>query len=401
MDQFTKLRKHIRMIKANNFPIHNHPIQNLDKQSKDMYIKMLCFILRYTENLEEEQTMLIDRLIVGVKGDDTLQDYMQQSYYITVDVYETFVNEVLIDGLKYVFVADMLVLIHIGAHPEDVIQFAAEIIEGLGILENELSYILDVVQAILNQNIGQYFEISAVSPPKLPPNLLRYLLKSDNQVHSQITDSIISFAFTSLQALNLADYLPTINGAVIFESKQTVRFIGCTIDLSHFRMEFFDVEQIKFVGCHLKNGKHFTQFKNCNEIVVRDCIFEDYSDRIFTLGAGVGKVELYRSKFLNCEIDDSGPRELIWDLTSAGIPLRVEECTFENCGGINTSFVPNSPVISNCKTSVVNSSFVSCRQYHATNSKNTFHPFSVIFNNLFVNRNNKVINSVYLGIKEE
>ncbi len=247
MDQFTKLRKYIRMTKANNFPICNHPIENSD--DKDMYIKMLCFVLRYETNLAEEQTMLIDRLVAGTKATGTLQEYMQQSYYVDVDIYKDFIEKVLVDNLKYVFISDVLVLVHIGEYSEDIIEFVAEIIEGLGILENELSYILKVVRTILEQNVGQYFELNAVSLPKLPPNLLKYLLKSDDQVHVQITDNMISFAFTELQVINFADYLEIVNGACAFENKKIVRLIGCTIDLMYVRLEFSDIEQVKFVGC--------------------------------------------------------------------------------------------------------------------------------------------------------
>ncbi len=246
INQYTQFRRYIAQNRATNFQILGHPLEHLDDNSKNIYLKMICFILRYKENITEEQVVLMERLIRGAKAPYTMQDYLNHSYYIDVEMYQSFLTDILTEGLRYNFAGDILVLTHIGEYDEDEIQFVAEVIESLGIVEYELSHLLKIVKTILEQDVGEYFELGCKAVNQIPLNLLNYFIKSDDQIYFKVTDDRVSFVSTDLQLVNFAEYFAVTNNAINFVGKKTLRFVNCSIDLTFLRLEFYNIEEIKF-----------------------------------------------------------------------------------------------------------------------------------------------------------
>ncbi len=400
-EQVQNLREYIKQNKAKAYPIEGHPLENASDYVKDMYLKMLCLVINYIEDIGQEQTMLMERIIQGIKASQTLETYMREANDIDDGAYQTIVDEVLINGLQYAFIGDVLVMTHLVDCKTEVVEFIAELVESLGVVDKELEYLLTVAKAVLEQDIAEFLIAKLTKPNAVPIGVLKYYFALDKDIIVNMYEDKWIFFSLNLQTINLDDYIDIQSSRFVFEHKEKVAFIGLEINLSSLQLQFSNIENVMFIGCTFVGGQNWLQFNSCQEITVIGCKFGDFNNRIFVCEDNVEKVDMKNSKFINCMHNYTDTTTSLHTVSTIvwgqNVSLSVDNCSFENCGGRNTSFAKGVSLLSNSKASIKNSVFRNCWHYHNTNNKDPESPRRLLFSNLLESRDNQVVNSADLG----
>ncbi|OON99689.1 MAG: hypothetical protein ATN35_11370 [Epulopiscium sp. Nele67-Bin004] len=390
MEQF---RAYLQKTRGASYPVHAHPIQQKAAYEKDMYFKMMCLVLEYNSEMNKEQTILLERLILGTNARHTIGEYIRQSYEIDNKLYKTFVEEVLIDEIKYAFIADVLVFTQISKLGDETIQFITELVECLKIDETQLVYLLKLAKAILEQDMEIYLDETTRFAPIEYTDVLCYLIQK-GEVLATVEDDTVVFESDNLVSMDFSTYIK--NGKCEFSNKKLVRFFGLYINLGDMQLSFTDVDQIEFVNCVFIGGEHNVVMAKCKNISIVDCVFKEYKTHVVYCQNRTGQVVIKDTKIRDFDFDGKTSQEVgvaIYGYNVEG--LTIDNCQFNNISVRSNKEYGNS-IISNCKASVTNSKFENCWHYHSNNTRDEGTSGSVLFSKLSENVNNTVVDSAKL-----
>lgn len=157
-----KFREYMKKNKGSTYPIEKHILsqKNVDEYTKENYLKMLFVIMRYDGQGTEEQALFIKRLISGIGGESTFEEYLRKSMEVDIKFFEDVLKQIKDNDLKYAFVVDSLLITYIAPTvTEEQVNFVAELAEMVGIEKEELKFISGIVKTILEQDTEGYLKI--------------------------------------------------------------------------------------------------------------------------------------------------------------------------------------------------------------------------------------------------
>ncbi|MDR2296367.1 MAG: hypothetical protein LBD95_06165 [Clostridiales Family XIII bacterium] len=172
-----RLRAHIADTRPERHPFEGHPLAGEEDYRRNLYLRALCMALRYENEVSEEQSLFLQRLVTGAKAELTAADYMRQSLDVTVEDYGEFVAQIARDRLKYAFTVDLICACNIKPCADEQTAFVAEIIESLGVTQEELEYLSWLARCILENNTLSLSQ-ARVWPEQIDGSLFSYYSKN-------------------------------------------------------------------------------------------------------------------------------------------------------------------------------------------------------------------------------
>jgi len=157
-----KFREYMRNNKGNVYPIENHTLalNGVDEYTKETYLKMLCVIMRYDGQGSEEQALFIKRLIKGIDGERSFEEYLRKAMELDDKFIDEILKQIEENNLKYIFTIDCLLITYTSPNVSDEqIGFAAELAEIIGIKKDEMELIVKFVKSVLEQDCKGYLDI--------------------------------------------------------------------------------------------------------------------------------------------------------------------------------------------------------------------------------------------------
>jgi hypothetical protein len=393
---------HIADTRSERHPFEGHPLAGEEDYRKNLYLRALCMALRYENEVSEEQTSFLRRLVAGAKAELLAADYMRQSFDVTVEAYGEFAGQIGRDGLKYAFAVDLMCVCHIKPCADEQTAFVAEIIESLRITREELDCLSRLARGILGDVPSPFFDSKIVWSKEIRRDLFAcYFTGATITEDAVICERNGMRVFLALTPnASLPGYLLKVAGAdtVLFEgfsvqasdSDESVVFI----DLQGSERRFF------FSRCVFDGLKNPLNFADCAEVGFDRCVFKDFTTKTLRL-ENVGNAVIEQCEFKGC-VEYWSLARYDWQargcvIDAPNLPVRIEDSGFIDCGGKTYTIFFASAIISNAKAAVRNCTFENCWNYHNNTQINPEDPRRCLFSNLTADENNTVINSARLG----
>ncbi len=161
-DLINKFREQMKKNKIDSYIIEGHTLsqQNVDEYTKEVYLKMLCIIMRYEGNESEEQELFIKRLIKGIGAKSSFEEYLKKSMEVDIDFFNEALNLIKEKGFKYIFTVDSVLTIYSGKNiTDDQLGFITEFFDAIGMTKNEVILISEIVKMILEKDNRGYLKI--------------------------------------------------------------------------------------------------------------------------------------------------------------------------------------------------------------------------------------------------
>lgn len=161
-DLINKFREQMKKNKGEVYPIEGHTLlqKDVDEYTKETYLKMLCVIMRYDGQGSEEQATFIKRLIKGIGGQGSFEEYLRKAMEVDIKFFDEALKQIKENELKYIFTIDSILITYIASNVTDEqISFVAELSEMVGISKDEMELISKIVRTVLEQDNKGYLEI--------------------------------------------------------------------------------------------------------------------------------------------------------------------------------------------------------------------------------------------------
>ncbi len=161
-DLINKFREQMKKNKGEVYPIEGHTLlqKDVDEYTKETYLKMLCVIMRYDGQGSEEQATFIKRLIKGIGGQGSFEEYLRKAMEVDIKFFDEALKQIKENELKYIFTIDSILITYIASNVTDEqISFVAELSEMVGISKDEMELISKIVRTVLEQDNEGYLEI--------------------------------------------------------------------------------------------------------------------------------------------------------------------------------------------------------------------------------------------------
>ena len=136
-EKIDNIRDYFNDHKAERYPFVNTMLAEKDEYTKSLYFRMLCMLVRYTNEPNDMQILYIRRLIAGTQAENTFQNYMKMAIEIETKDVEEFISIFSKDELRYYFCIDGAILLNANSNDKDYKLFA-EIIEILGVTKKRI-----------------------------------------------------------------------------------------------------------------------------------------------------------------------------------------------------------------------------------------------------------------------
>lgn len=401
-ERVNKLRDYIKANKAQNYPITGHPLENVTDYIKNIYLKMLCVITAYGDEVKEEQTLLLQRIISGVYTEGTIEDYMRQALDVEVSDFEEFLMQIKDVRLEYIFAVDAMLVTFVSDSPgEHQSELLAEILEMLCITKPELQYLVAISRSIIEQSNDVYSQAERMRPETVDyREFLCYCRKyitgivcnSEKQLY---LSSVKQYSF-DLNSLKLSAQNEQY---IVFKQAQVV-MENLIIDNSCQALHFEANESVKFINCEFCGDIKSILFTACKNIEIINCIFRNFTSRTILLDNSLN-IKIEGCNFINCKFNyhrSSNDWEALGgvihsNITDNTINLVINSCEFKECGGVNDTNFYSSAVIANCSAQVSNSKFINCWNYYSNNSIDPDNYSRTLFVLGTPNINNEIIKS--------
>lgn len=362
MQKIDKIRAFYRKNKAQHYPIENDKLQELDEYNKSLYIKVLCSIASYAEEVSELQTMFLQRLIAGCACEGKLEDYMKKALDIKIEDYNEFIEQYKNNELKYRFCVDGMILVGVSTTSgEKQLDLLCEIIELLKVSTDEINYLSQVAGAIIEQS-SELFNKAQENKVEQIKNELFFGYIKNFYVGLYVDEYNEKHYYASeLSCLDIDIEGPITTNTVIFENliisidkywcfegNEKVVFKNCHITGNEHNFNFKFVGKVKFEGCRLDGFQNRVAYVNqVNNIYITNSIFDKcgysykgyaYGGLFSITGGKTDKVSLVENQFLNCYIKSEetwGGREATGVIIDANsdyvVHLEVKKCKFIGC----------------------------------------------------------------------
>ena len=358
------LRSYLEEKKPTRYQIENQLLAGATDFLKNGYLKMLGLLLRQSDNIEESQLLLFRRIIAGAAVDVEAQEYMRMTMGMDADEIAAFIEGCAELSLKYRFVLDTMILIGVGRNRTEQEEVLAGVCEALELTLDEVKYLVSVARAVLQLDATLYADAEEENITDISGDILQGYLKLISKDGIYSNGNVMIFHPTgtenvTVQALNRITETET----------ACVKLVNVEMSLEEYSLVFRNRDKVILERCRFKGGKKYAvQFLGCKEIVVRNSCFEGFSSMVMEIYEN-SFLKILQCKFKKCiyEYRNSSSDWIYLGGVIYGEAMgetEIEGCTFESCGGRNSSNYYRSAFLSNCDCKVTNSAFVCCWHYH-------------------------------------
>ncbi|WP_054939245.1 hypothetical protein [Paenibacillus ihuae] len=396
------LREAMNDNKAKLYAIMDHPLASQEEYYRDLYLKMLCLVAHYSDGMNDSQLFLLQRVILGVTKDTSMQEYIRRATEADKDFLDDFIEGFRTEELKFAYVVDSLVITAIGSQDtSQQLQFIAELSEQLQISAAEIKYLALLSQSIIEQNHDKYIAAEEIRPVSISSNMFYYYTKEYVQVFITTGDDLFSMVYQKRTLYNFEQQEGNYLGLTsMLMSKNNIHLENMIINTADFQLIFEACEKVELVNCEFIGSTNSIQFNYCEEIMLVNCLFRDFKARTLILK------DVTTTKIISCEFNqcmyphtkDSGDWDnlgcVIWSQQPSKIQeLLINQCSFKECGGRNTKPYYASAIISNCTSTVSNSKFMNCWNYHSNYERDPDNSRRTLFTTSSINKKNEIISS--------
>ena len=363
VQELNKIRVFYQKNKAEHFPIENDRLKKLDEYNKELYIKVLCSIALYAEEISEMQTMFLQRLIAGCDCKEKIEDYMRKALDIKIEDFDEFIEQYKDNELKYRFCIDGIILVGIHTPSQDKqLEFLSEIIELLKVSPDEMVYLGKVARAIIEESSELFNKAQENKIEQIKNELFFDYIKTfyvglyrDEYNEKYYYASKLSYLEIIPEDCNKTNIV-TFENLIIsmdqnwsFEGNEKVIFKNCHIEGNNdYYFKFNMTGRVEFQGCRLEGFKNRVAYlDSVNCLVIINSIFNgngytcdgDERGGLFKIdGQELKQVCFIESQFLNCYIAartyryNYGVTGVIIDANYKRVELlEVKGCKFVGC----------------------------------------------------------------------
>lgn len=326
-EKIDKMRNYFNEHKAECYPFVNTMLAEKDEYTKSLYFRILCMLVRYTNEPNDMQILYIKRLIAGTQAENTFQDYMKMAIEIETKDIEEFISIFSKDELRYYFCIDGAILLNTAPNDKNYKLFA-EIIEMLGVTKKELNYLMAVARSICLQDSEAFNnakELSLESTKSL--DVYHYIegFYSGDVVNTPTLLHITSCDKSELdlsqdgefsaQKVIIENIQYCVSEDLVFKGCAEVIIRNCKFTGNVSRMEFFNIGKVTIENCEFSNFEmRVAYFNNVNEIYCTHSRFINcgqtenneyrniYGGVLYNAGDKTNLIVLNDNELLNCYI---------------------------------------------------------------------------------------------------
>ena len=385
-ERIKQLCDYIDQNKAKNYPIKNEILKSEEDFVKNGYLRMLAVVLQVGDSIQDGQMNLYKRIVAGAEAENSVEDYMRQAMEIEIQEYLDFVNVCEEGKLKYRFILDAMLLTVDGEEKENRLKFITSFCEDIKLKKEEMSYLVAMAKAILEQNESKYVDA---------------FIEKDMEnvaIEEDVFDGYMSGIWTGKDNIyeneKATIFRPESDAEVTTERLQYIqntktpyiKVIGAKIDLSIRELKVEGKEKVIFENClFIGNQDEYVNewygeqrkplyFGECQKVYIINCQFELFGSKTMYL-CNVTNTLIYYSKFKNClckistDHDNNDGKKLGGVIYSENSEERVymNNVLFEMCGGRNYQWIDRCEYISNCKVEAIECVFKDCYYKKDTN----------------------------------
>lgn len=317
-----KIREFFSNQRANKYPIVNPLMVSQEEYNKELYIRVLCMLIVYSESPAKEQTMFIQRLASGMRLKGTIEEYIRKALDISQEDIEEFIMNFQDTDLKYVFCVDAMISIAVTDKLiDEQVQLLAEIIEMLAINKSELNYLSLIAKSILEQSSNTYKEAIRIKPDNIHNDLFVYYIK-DFATGLLVDDNNKKYYYSKNKELLEIDQMVFDDDEIVFEN--------LTLSLKYV-LSFKTNRMVRFINCHFSETGYYINFETCGTVEFINCSFENMSNRAACF-TSANYINVENCKFKNCgftgEGDNAGGT---FDIKGNIKEISITGSTFNGC----------------------------------------------------------------------
>lgn len=396
-EKLVRLMQRLKESKAGAYPIENHPLAGYeDVYVSDLYLRMLCVIVQFSDHTQEEQQLLLERLMKGIDSNIVMSEYMRSALDADDAFVEEFISQLRNQSLKYPFVLDSLVLAHASeATAPNALEFIAELSDLLRLTSEQVRYIAALAESILEQDEAKYRTADDLRPEGFDFRLFFHFTRS----YAQIEDLFI--CFDTRTAFHFEEWFGSgDNKKTYLFNHRKIHLENLIINTGDYPLLFQNSEWVHLRNCEFIGSTESLMFQSCAEVKIEHCLFGNFSGRTIIV-EDVEKLTITSSKFYKCKYKYSRASDdwqILGGVFFSSYPNKVhnfviDACEFNECGGRNMVTYFSTAVISNCVKIVKNSKLVNCWNNYNGESIDPDHPKRTLFSPSTVNAGNQIINS--------
>ena len=297
-EKIDKIRSYFDEHKAECYPIVNTILAEKEEYTKSLYFRILCMLIRYTNEPNEMQILYIKRLIAGTQAENTFQDYIKMAIEIETKDIEEFISIFSKDELKYYFCIDGALLLNVTSNDKDY-KLLAEIIEMLGITKEELNYLMAITRSICLQDSEALDNAKNLSTDSTKSIDIYPYIKGFYSGDIVNTPTLLHITSYNESELDLSQYGEISAQKVIIENIQynileSLIFDGCAEII---------IRSCKFIG-QLSS----LVFRRVGKIIIENCEFSNFETRVGYF-SNVNEIECRNNKFISCGCTSSSEYE--------------------------------------------------------------------------------------------
>lgn len=164
--QENKIHDFLNEQRAAAYPVKNKLLQVKGGYEKSLYLRVLGMLIQYHTVPDRFQVSFLRRISAGCGCEKTVEDLMRDALQMTPEDIREFLRIYGADVLKYYFCIDGMILAAAGE--EVAYELLAELVEALGIKQEELDYLAAAARAVIEQDCGQLEQaVTVQSIPQL------------------------------------------------------------------------------------------------------------------------------------------------------------------------------------------------------------------------------------------
>lgn len=288
-EKIDKIRSYFDEHKAECYPIVNTILAEKEEYTKSLYFRMLCMLIRYTNEPNEMQILYIKRLIAGTQAENTFQDYIKMAIEIETKDIEEFISIFSKDELKYYFCIDGALLLNATSNDKDY-KLLAEIMEMLGITKEELNYLMAITRSICLQDSEAFDSAKSLSTNSTKSLDIYPYIKGFYAGDIVNTPTLLHITSCNKSEINLSQY------GEISAQKVIIENIQCVVSEN---LIFKGSAEVIIRNCEFTGDISNFGFYNIGKVIIENCEFSNFKTRIGYF-SNVNEIECNDSKFINC-----------------------------------------------------------------------------------------------------
>lgn len=341
------------------YPIGNSELAGATDYIKDGYFRMLAVVMQQSKGVSDSQMGLFRRLIQGGGAEKTAEDYLRMALDIEIEDYLRYTETCRETDLKYRWVLDALILTCIQEKTDEQLALIAHFIESYGISKDELRYLAAMARAIVGMNTADYVtacEYEQVGVPAVFRDYRALIAQEHICGNDHMTilqpgygEKVTAQELDELQGTD-TPYIKLIGVELSADDEYLLEFRG---------REKVILEDCRFVG----NNKNPIFVYDCEELIVRNSQFCDFSASVFRIGK-VSSVLIDGCEFQNGCIDEDGGAVIYAPDSDSIGEFNLVATSFEHCRKDCKNPYTEFAFISNIKGNVDRCSFVDCWGYY-------------------------------------